>query len=91
MNESPYGPSPKAQAAITAFVTTNRYPDFDQWALRDAIAEYTGVTAEQVFCGAGADDVLNMLAQATLDAGDEIIISEPTFGVYRMQANCVAP
>lgn len=87
MNESPYGPSPKAQAAIAAFVTTNRYPDFDQWALRDAIADYTGVTAEQVFCGAGADDVLNMLAQATLDAGDEIIISEPTFGVYRMQAN----
>lgn len=87
MNESPYGPSPKAQAAIAAFVTTNRYPDFDQWALRDAIAGYTGVTAEQVFCGAGCDDVLNLLAQAVLEPGDEIIISEPTFGVYRMQAN----
>ena len=49
MNESPYGPSPKAQAAIAAFVTTHRYPDFDQWALRDAIAAYTGVTAEQIF------------------------------------------
>ncbi len=87
MNESPYGPSPKAQAAIAAFVTTNRYPDFDQWELRDAIASYTGTTAEQVFCGAGCDDVLNMLAQAVLEPGDEIIISEPTFGVYRMQAN----
>jgi len=86
MNESPYGPSPKAQAAIAAFVTTHRYPDFDQWALRDAIAEYTSVTPEQIFCGAGADDVLNLLAQATLDAGDNIVISEPTFGVYRMQA-----
>ena len=87
MNESPYGPSPKAQAAIAAFVTTHRYPDFDQWALRDAIATYTGTTAEQVFCGAGCDDVLNMMAQAVLEPGDEIIISEPTFGVYRMQAN----
>lgn len=87
MNESPYGPSPKAQAAIAAFVTTHRYPDFDQWALRDAIASYTGTTAEQVFCGAGCDDVLNMMAQAVLEPGDEIIISEPTFGVYRMQAN----
>ncbi len=87
MNESPYGPSPKAQAAIAAFVTTHRYPDFDQWALRDAIAAYAGTTAEQVFCGAGCDDVLNMLAQAVLEPGDEIIISEPTFGVYRMQAN----
>jgi histidinol-phosphate aminotransferase len=87
MNESPYGPSPKAQAAIAEFVTTNRYPDFDQWALREAIANYTGVTAEQVFCGAGCDDVLNLLAQATLEPGDEIIISEPTFGVYRAQAN----
>lgn len=87
MNESPYGPSPKAQAAIAAFVTTHRYPDFDQWALRDAIAAYTGTTAEQVFCGAGCDDVLNLVAQAMLDPGDEIVISEPTFGVYRMQAN----
>lgn len=87
MNESPYGPSPKAQAAIAAFVTTHRYPDFDQWALRDAIAAYTGVTAEQVFCGAGADDVLNLLAQATLEPSDNIVISEPTFGVYRAQAN----
>ena len=87
MNESPYGPSPKAQAAIAAFVTTHRYPDFDQWALRDAIAAYTGVTAEQIFCGAGADDVLNLLAQATLEPGDNIVISEPTFGVYRAQAS----
>jgi histidinol-phosphate aminotransferase len=87
MNESPYGPSPKAQAAIAAFVTTHRYPDFDQWALRDAIAAYTGVEAEQIFCGAGADDVLNLLAQATLEPGDNIVISEPTFGVYRAQAN----
>jgi histidinol-phosphate aminotransferase len=87
MNESPYGPSPMAQAAIAAFVTTHRYPDFDQWALRDAIATYTGTTAEQIFCGAGCDDVLNLVAQAVLDSGDEIIISEPTFGVYRMQAN----
>jgi histidinol-phosphate/aromatic aminotransferase/cobyric acid decarboxylase-like protein len=55
MNESPYGPSPKAQAAIAAFVSTNRYPDFDQWALRDALAEYTGVTPGQIFCGAGCD------------------------------------
>lgn len=87
MNESPYGPSPKARAAIAAFVTTHRYPDFDQWALRDAIAAYTGGTPEQIFCGAGADDVLNLLAQATLEPGDNIVISEPTFGVYRAQAN----
>lgn len=87
MNESPYGPSPKAQAAIASFVTSNRYPDFDQWALREAIASYTGVTAGQIFCGAGCDDVLNLLAQAVLEPGNEIIISEPTFGVYRMQAN----
>ncbi len=86
MNESPYGPSPKTQVAISAFAATNRYPDFDQWALRDAIGSYTGVAAEQVFCGAGCDDVLNLLAHMTLDHGDEIIISEPTFGVYRVHA-----
>lgn len=75
MNESPYGPSPKARAALAAFDETHRYPDFAQSRLRQAISEYTGVAVEQIVCGAGLDDVLTTLANLVLDPGDEVIIS----------------
>lgn len=84
MNESPYGPSPKARAALAAFDQTHRYPDFGQTRLRAALSEYTGIPAEQIVAGAGLDDVLTTLANLVIDPGDEVIISEPTFGVYRM-------
>jgi histidinol-phosphate aminotransferase len=84
MNESPYGPSPKAREALAAFSETHRYPDFQQIELRRALAAYTGAPAEHIVCGAGLDDVLNTLMHAVLEPGDEVVISEPTFGVYRV-------
>lgn len=83
MNESPYGPSPRTRAALADFVQTNRYPDFAQTALRTALAEYTGISIEQIVCGAGLDDVFTSLAHLLIEPGDKVIISEPTFGVYR--------
>ena len=83
MNESPYGPSPKARVALTEFAETHRYPEFDAGPVREAIARYTGASIEQIICGAGLDDVLNSFAHTLIDPGDEVVISEPTFGVYR--------
>jgi histidinol-phosphate aminotransferase len=87
MNESPYGPSPKARAALARFDQTHRYPDFAQSRLREALSAYTGVPAEQIVAGAGLDDVLTTLCNLVVDPGDEIVISEPTFGVYRVLAS----
>ncbi len=84
MNESPYGPSPKALAALQGFTDTHRYPDFGQSALRAALSAYTGVPADRIVAGAGLDDVLTTLATLVLEPGDEVVISEPTFGVYRI-------
>lgn len=83
LNESPYGPSPKAQAAIASFATAHRYPEFDAGTLRRAIGEYVGVDGDQILVGAGLDDVLATLGLLFIDPGDEVIISEPTFGIYR--------
>jgi histidinol-phosphate aminotransferase len=83
MNESPYGPGPRTRATLADFVQTNRYPDFAQTELRAALADYTGVPAERIVCGAGLDDVFVAVAMALIEHGDEVIISEPTFGVYR--------
>ena len=83
MNESPFGPSPRTRAALADFAQTNRYPDFAQSALRSSLSQYTGVPVEQIICGAGLDDVFTSLAHLLIEPGDEVVISEPTFGVYR--------
>lgn len=83
MNESPYGPSPKTRAALAAFTDTHRYPDFAQHDLIAALSDYAGVPTAQIVAGAGLDDVFATLANLVIDAGDEVLISEPTFGMYR--------
>ena len=87
MNESPYPPSAHVQAALAAFHETNRYPSFDASEVREALAAYAGAPVDQLVAGAGLDDVLNVLFQTFLEPGDQIIISDPTFGVYRHLAS----
>ena len=83
-NESPYGPSPKAIAAVAAFATHHRYPDFDAWTLREAIGRYVGASAGRIVAGAGLDNVLETLVHLLIGPGDRVIISEPTFMVYEL-------
>jgi histidinol-phosphate aminotransferase len=85
-NESPYGPSPRALAAVAALAAHNRYPEFDARALREAIGSYAGVPADRIIAGAGLDNVLETLMFLVVEPGDRVIISEPTFMVYEILA-----
>lgn len=82
-NESPYPLTPRAEAALTYFEQGNRYPDFRQSPLRHALANYVGFNPERIVPGAGLDDVFATLATLFIEHGDEVIIADPTFGVYR--------
>lgn len=82
-NESPFGLSPLAREVYDAYISGNRYPTIDQHDLVAALAGYIGVAPNRVIAGAGLDDVFTTLAIATIEPGDEVIISAPTFGVYR--------
>ncbi|MFK0311502.1 histidinol-phosphate transaminase [Pseudomonas sp. NPDC090233] len=59
-NENPYGPSPKALEAMRGELNDNLrlYPDPNGDRLKQAVAEYYGVTPGQVFVGNGSDEVL---------------------------------
>jgi histidinol-phosphate aminotransferase len=82
-NEGPFGPFPSALEAMErAALELNRYPDGGAWALRNALAERNGVRFEEVAVGAGADGVIDCLAQATLDDGDETVMGWPSFPSY---------
>jgi histidinol-phosphate aminotransferase len=82
-NETPLGPSPKAMAAYEAGTRElHRYPDGHATALRTAIAERFGCDRDRIVCGAGSDEVLNLLIRAYAGPGDEVLYSRHGFSIY---------
>jgi histidinol-phosphate aminotransferase len=86
-NENPYGSSPKALDAVARSRELHIYPDPDQTALREAVAGFVGVPMDHVLCGAGADEVIDLVARAFVEPGDTIVDLPPTFGMYKWQAD----
>jgi histidinol-phosphate aminotransferase len=82
-NETPLGPSPHAIEAYRKVAThLEDYPDGAASALREAIGRAFGLDPARIVCGAGSDDLLNLLARAYLADGDEAIHTTHGFLVY---------
>ena len=58
------------------------YPDGSSTELREAIGDAFGLDPDRIVCGAGSDDLLNLLADAYLRDGDEAIHTTHAFLVY---------
>lgn len=85
-NENPIGPSPKALAVLQdTALTLNRYPDGGAYWLRGALAERWKVAPEQVILGNGSDEILGLLARTFLAPGDEAVMADQTFVIYKME------
>jgi histidinol-phosphate aminotransferase len=86
-NEGPFGPFPEALDALAETAPElNRYPDGGGYRLRMALAERHDVRFEEIALGAGADGVVDSLAQIALDAGDDIVCGWPSFPSYVITA-----
>jgi histidinol-phosphate aminotransferase len=82
-NENPWGPSPKAVAAMQAVLNDcNFYPDNDASDLRDALAKRHGVHPDQVVLTAGSTSLLGIVARTLLSPGLNAVTSERSFIVY---------
>lgn len=81
-NENPYGPSPKALAALASGRYYHIYPDPEANALREAISRYTGVHKDHLLAGMGADELIDLVLRAVLETGDAVIDCPPSFGMY---------
>ena len=81
-NENPYGPSPRALAALAAGRYYHIYPDPEANTLRDALARYTGQPKERLLTGMGADELIDLVLRAVLGPGDAVIDCPPSFGMY---------
>jgi histidinol-phosphate aminotransferase len=62
----------------------NEYPDGTYRSLREAAASYAGLSAENVVVGAGADDLILLVARVFLGPGAQAAIEPPTYALYRI-------
>ena len=85
-NENPLGPSPKALAVLdnTAAIL-HRYPDGGAYRLRAALADRYKLSSDHVILGNGSDEILGLLARAFLSPGDEAVMADQTFVIYKME------
>ena len=82
-NETPLGPSPRAVEAYREVAGhLADYPDGSATGLREAIGHAFGLDPDRIVCGAGSDDLLNLLARAYLADSDEAIHTTHGFLVY---------
>lgn len=83
VNCNPLGTPPAAvEAARAALADTGCYPDPACTALRAAIARMDGTTADRVFCGSGAAEVIFRLALALALAPRTALLTAPAFSEY---------
>jgi histidinol-phosphate aminotransferase len=86
-NEGPFGPFPRALEALERVQRDlNRYPDGGAYRLRAALSDLHGVAFEEVAIGAGADGLIDGIAQAVIDPGDEVVYGWPSFPSYALYA-----
>jgi histidinol-phosphate aminotransferase len=86
-NEGPFPPFPEAVDAMRRTeLELNRYPDGGIYRLHEALADRHGVHSEEVCVGAGSDGCVDMLSQAALQPGDEVVCGWPSFPSYVIYA-----
>lgn len=86
-NEGALGPSPRAMAAYAkAAAELHRYPDGDTAKLRAALGRHYGLDPARIVCGAGSDEILNLLVRAYCGPGDELLYSQYGFLMYAINA-----
>ena len=62
----------------------NEYPDTSYATLTEAIAQYADVPTDRITVGAGADEILDLIAKAYIEASARVVISRPTYPMFRI-------
>ncbi len=82
-NESAFGPSPKAIAAMTAELERLAwYGDPESLDLRDALAEKHGCRPEQIMVGSGIDDLMGLAVRAFVAPGEAALSTRGTYPTF---------
>jgi len=84
-NENPLGPSPKAVEAMKqALPEVNLYPDGNAYYLKKVLAIHLRVGEGNIILGNGSDEIIRVIVETFLNEGEEAIMGEPAFLIYRL-------
>jgi histidinol-phosphate aminotransferase len=89
-NESALGVSPKVKRVLNnKNLTLCKYPDSRAQALRKEISKKFDCDLDKIICGAGSDEIIQMICQLYLKPSDEVIVPQYSFLMYRIYAQIV--
>lgn len=85
-NENPLGTSPRALAALTHLDDLNVYVDNQYRELREKLAAKVGVELQNVTVGHGSNELLELMFETFVEAGERVIMAKPTFSLFPQNA-----
>src|SRR5687767_2223793 len=88
-NENPWdAPAEIKDEVLRRFAARqwSRYPDFVPASLNEQLAKFAGWTADGVIVGNGSNELIQALLMVAVGPGKRVLISEPTFALYRQVA-----
>ena len=89
-NENPLGASPAVSGAMqNLWRDIARYPDGNGYRLKQVLAQKLAVEPAQITLGNGSNDVLELVARAFVETGDEVVFSQHAFAVYPIVTQAV--
>ena len=83
-NESALGTSPKAKKEINKKINFSKYPDSKSNDLRLNISKKFNCEFKKIICGAGSDEIIQIICQLFLKPKDEVIVPQYSFLMYRI-------
>jgi len=90
-NENPFGPSPRAISALTAFANkAAHYPDGSCSALKQGLSAFLGVSADRLIIGNGSENIIEMACLAFLNPADRVVTLGPSFGLHEIYARAMS-
>jgi histidinol-phosphate aminotransferase len=89
-NENPLGSSPLALNAIRNHLENlRRYPDGSGFYLRQRLSQHLGVAESSIVLGNGSNEIIDLIIRTFVQPGEEVLMSEPTFLVYKLMTQAV--
>ena len=89
-NESALGASPKVKSILSnKNLILSKYPDSKAQVLRKEISKRFDCDFNKIICGAGSDEIIQMICQLYLKPSDEVIVPQYSFLMYRIYAQIV--
>ncbi len=62
----------------------NRYPDPNAMELRKELSKFTNVQLENIICGNGGDEIINLIIMTFIEPKDYVVVHSPSFEMYNI-------